>query len=66
MQQQSRKYNIEVENVTKIENVTVNVNDGINAYHLLHGKKKEKNAEVMKFNSRQLIRYLKIEIAALK
>ena len=60
MQHQSRKYNIEVENVTKIENVT--------STRIIHSKekKRKKNADVMKFNSRQLIRYLKIEIAALK
>ena len=35
---------------------------------VIQGKrnKKKNNTEVMKFNSRQLTRYLKIEIAALK
>ena len=59
MQHQSRKYNIEAENVTKIENAT--------PMRIIHSKdKKRKNADVLKLNSRQLIRYLKIEIAALK
>ena len=57
---QSRKCNIKIENVIKVENAT--------SMFITQCKKnkKEQNTEVMKFNSRQLIHYFKIENAALK
>ena len=57
---QSRKCNIKIENVIKVENATSMF---ITQWYK---NKKGQNTEVMKFNSRQLIRYLKIENAALK
>ena len=58
---QSRKCNIKIENVIKVENAT-----SISLSLSAKKNKKGQNTEVMKFNSRQLIHYLKIENAALK
>ena len=56
---QSRKCNIKIENVIKVENAPSMLS--------LSAKKNKKgqNTEVMKFNSRQFIHYLTIENAAL-
>ena len=57
---QSRKCKFKIENVIKVETAT--------SMCITQCKKKIKNNKVqrMKFNSRQLIQHLKMEIAALK